>query len=237
MKPHIANQLQVYLAAISGHLTPKMVQCLASFMELCFLFRRNAITTTDIKRIQYELDRLHQLREVFIEAGVRADISLPRQHALLHYVTGIVNFGSPNGLCSSITESKHIVAVKNPWRRSSRYKALAQMVRTINRLDKLAALHRVYLKRGMMVGTTSAYMACTLHRDLPGSDSEAEVEDGHWQDDESDDKSDSDDKEDDDDVGPASGPSALSSVALASRPGMSRFTYLISHSVLRMISI
>jgi hypothetical protein len=214
-----------------------MVQCLASFMELCFLFCRNAITATDIKRIQYELDRLHQLREVFIEAGVRADISLPRQHALLHYVTGIMNFGSPNGLCSSITESKHIVAVKNPWRRSSRYKALAQMVRTINRLDKLAALHRVYLKQGMMVGTTSAYMACTLHRHLPGSDSEVEVEveDGHWQDDESDDESDSDDEEDDDDmgaVGPVSGPKALSSVALASRYRMSQLTYLISHRVL-----
>lgn len=201
-------------------------------MELCFLFRRNAITTTDIKRIQYELGRLHQLREVFIEAGVRADISLPRQHALLHYMTGIMNFGSPNGLCSSITESKHIVAVKNPWRRSSHYKALSQMVCTINRLDKLAALHRVYLKQGMIVGMTSAYMARTPHQDMPGSDSEPEVEDGHWRDDESDDESDSDDKEDDDDVGPVSGPRALSSVILASRCGMSQLAYLILHRVL-----
>jgi hypothetical protein len=69
---------------------------------------------TDINQIQYELDRL-QLCEVFIEVGVHADISLPQQHASLHYMTGIMNFGSPNGLCSLITESKHIVAVKNPW--------------------------------------------------------------------------------------------------------------------------
>jgi hypothetical protein len=187
-------------------------------MELCFLFRRNAITTTDIKQIQYELDRLHQLREVFIEAGVRADISLPHQHALLHYVIGITNFGSPNGLCSSITESKHIVAVKNPWRCSNRYKALAQMVHTINRLDKLAALHRVYIKQGMMVGTTSAYMARTLHKHLPGTvggdvEVTVTVEDQN----ESDDEGDGNLKEDDTDVGPVSGPRALSSVTLASR--------------------
>ena len=102
------------------------------------------------------------------------------------------------------------------------------MVCTINHLDKLAALHRVYLKWGMMVGTTLAYMARTPHQDLPGSDSEPEVEDGHWRDDESD----SDDKEDDNDVGPVSGPRALSSVTLASRRGMSQLAYLISHRVL-----
>jgi len=96
---------------------------------------------TDINQIQYELDHLHQLHKVFIEVGVQANISLPQQHALLHYMTGIMNFESPNGLCSSITKSKHIVAVKNPWQCSSHYKALAQMVCTINWFDKLAALH------------------------------------------------------------------------------------------------
>lgn len=199
----------MYLAAINGHVPPKMVQCLTALMELCFLFRRNAITTANIEQIRYELQRLHQLREVFIEAGVRADISLPRQHALLHYVTGIMLFGSPNGLCSSITESKHIVAVKQPWRRSSHYKALSQMVRTINRLDNLAALQRVYLKQGMMVGTTSAYIALTLRGH---SSDEAEVSRG--------DQGDSESKsEGDDDVGPISGPRALSAVTLASRQG------------------
>jgi hypothetical protein len=192
----------------------------------------------DIKQIQYELDRLHQLREVFVEAGVRANISLPRQHALLHYVTGITNFGSPNGLCSSITESKHIVAVKNPWRRSNRYNALAQMVRTINRLDKLAALHSVYVKQGMMVGTTSAYIARTLHKHLPGTvqvGSEVEVvvtvEDNQG---ESEVEGDGNLKEDDDseDVGPVSGPRALSSVTLASRYGKLAYLQVISHKVL-----
>jgi hypothetical protein len=204
---HIANKYgQVYLAAINGHVPPKMVQCLTALMELCFLFRRNAITTANIEQIRYELQRLHQLREVFIEAGVRADISLPRQHALLHYVTGIMLFSSPNGLCSSITESKHIVAVKQPWRCSSHYKALPQMVCTINRLDNLAALQRVYLKQGMMVGTTSAYIAHTLRGH---SSDEAEVSRGDQGDSES-------ESEGDDDVGPISGPRALSAVTLAS---------------------
>ena len=65
--------------------------------------------------------------------------SLPRQHSLVHYYINIQDFGAPNGLCSSITESHHITAVKKPWRRSNCYEALGQMLITNQRLDKLAA--------------------------------------------------------------------------------------------------
>jgi len=117
-------------------------------------------------------------------------------------------FGSPNGLCSSITELKHIVAVKDPWQWSSCYKALAQMLHTINQLDKLAALHRVFVQQGMMVGMTSAYIAHALSEQLDNEDEDTK------------DSEDARDAEDVDDVAPVSGPRALSSMALASHPGM-----------------
>ncbi|KAG1884298.1 hypothetical protein F4604DRAFT_1878722 [Suillus subluteus] len=55
-----------------------------------------------------------------------------------------------------ITEStltKHIKAVKEPWRRSSRYKALGQMLVTNQRLDKLAASCIDFKSCGMLNGT------------------------------------------------------------------------------------
>ena len=69
-----------------------------------------------------------------------------------HYSTLIKMFGAPNGLCSSITESRHIKAVKEPWRRSNRYEALGQMLVTNQRLDKLAAARVDYSMRGMLRG-------------------------------------------------------------------------------------
>ena len=42
------------------------------------------------------------------------NISLPQQHTLIHYIHSIMLFESLNGLCSSITESKHIKAMKEP---------------------------------------------------------------------------------------------------------------------------
>ena len=109
-------------------------------MDLCYIFRRNAITATALAMAKALLKQFHDLRRIFITENVRESISLPRQHALPHYLTSIVLFGSPNGLCSSITESKHIKSVKEPWRRSSRFRALIQMLRTIVRLEKLVAL-------------------------------------------------------------------------------------------------
>ena len=78
---------------------------------------------------------------------------LPQSHVAVYYMQLIWAFGAPNGLCSSITESKHIVAVKEPWRRSSRWHALRQMLITNSRLDKLAAAWADFTSRGMLEGT------------------------------------------------------------------------------------
>jgi hypothetical protein len=62
-------------------------------------------------------------------------------------------FGAPNGLCSSITESKHIKAVKQPWQCSSKYNALSQMLLTNQCLDKIAAARVDFTMHGMLKGS------------------------------------------------------------------------------------
>jgi hypothetical protein len=103
--------------------------------------------------LQDALSRFHQYREIFISTGIRDDFSLPRQHSLVHYHSLVRLFAAPNGLCTSIPESKHIRAVKEPWRRSSRNEALGQMLVTNQRLDQLAAARVDFSSRGMLQGT------------------------------------------------------------------------------------
>lgn len=151
--------MKVFLSAIAGYLPSTMVQSIATFMDVCYIARHNAITAPALEHFHESIENFHELRNIFIEAGVRDSISLPCQHALKHFYRSIHLFSSPNGLCSSITESKHIKAVKEPWRRSSRYQALIQMLRTLVQMDQMAALRRVFLDCGMLAGTTSSYMA------------------------------------------------------------------------------
>lgn len=128
-----------------------MLRALASFLEFCYIARRPRFSLRLLDQLEEELNSFHQSREIFQETGVRPKgISLPRQHSLVHYRSLIEEFGAPGGLCSSITESRHITAVKKPWRRSNRYNALGQMLQTNQRLDKLHALRVDFIKRKMI---------------------------------------------------------------------------------------
>ncbi|PBK83357.1 hypothetical protein ARMGADRAFT_1055759 [Armillaria gallica] len=158
--------MKVYLPAIAGHVPPPMVRALAAFMEFCYCVRRSVIDEENLIKIDTSVANFHHEREIFHEVrsdGKRTDaFSLPRQHALSHFRhliqdpafhNTIQEFGAPNGLCSSITESKHIKVVKEPWRHSSRFEALAQMLLINERLDKLAAVRVDFQVRGMLDGS------------------------------------------------------------------------------------
>ncbi|KAG1867408.1 hypothetical protein F4604DRAFT_2022004 [Suillus subluteus] len=116
--------MKVYLPAIRGHVPTDVVHAFHAFLEFCYLVWHNIITESTLVQIQEALDQFHQYREIFKTTGVIPTFSLPRQHSCSHYILLIRLFGAPNGLCSSITETKHIKAVKEPWRHSSCYKAL-----------------------------------------------------------------------------------------------------------------
>ena len=130
-----------------------MVCTIRALLDFCYIARRDVHDTHTLTALDDALQRFHHHREIFRESGIRMDFNLPRQHSLIHYLKLIRAFGAPNGLCSSITESKHIKAVKEPWRRSSRFEALRQMLLTNQRLDKLAAARVDFTERGMLKGT------------------------------------------------------------------------------------
>src|SRR6266849_2323549 len=147
-----------------------MVQTIRAFLEFCYTARRDVHDTNSLEALDDALQRFYHHREVFRTSGVRADgFNLPRQHSLIHYVKLIRAFGALNGLCSSITESKHIKAVKEPWQHSRCFEALSQMLLTNQRLDKLAAARVDFADRGMLQGTLKQFLCkrFRFHDDNP----------------------------------------------------------------------
>ena len=130
-----------------------MIRAIRAFLDFCYIARREFHTEESLQELENALKDFHLYREVFVEYGIRVGLSLPRQHSLKHYPDSVWAFGSPNGLCSSITESRHITAVKKPWRRSNHNDALGQMLVTNQRLDKLAAARVDFTTRGMLSST------------------------------------------------------------------------------------
>lgn len=132
--------MKVFLPAIKGLVPDGMVRAIAAFLEFCYIVRRSQLDTKSLDQLDDALARFHAEREIFLELGIRDNFNLPRQHSLNHYRLLVQMFGAPNGICSSITESKHISAVKDAWRRSSRNEPLGEMLLINQRTDKLSIM-------------------------------------------------------------------------------------------------
>ena len=128
-----------------------LVLCaLHAFLDFCYIAHQNFLTEHDLDQLKDAASCFHQYCEAFIDSGVWKDFLMPRQHSLMHYHALIQLFGAPNGLCSSITESKHIWAVKEPWCQSNCWKALSQMLVMNQWLDQLAAAWSDFSQCGML---------------------------------------------------------------------------------------
>lgn len=188
-----------------------MVQCIAALLDFAYIARRPTHDADSLTSLGEALERFHDLRTVFQEVGVRLNnFSLPRQHALIHYTRGIKLFGSPNGLCSSITESKHIDAVKRTWRASSRNNPLQQMLLMNDRALKISSARSDFGHRGMLAGDVLSYVnfGDMLHA--------IQEEEGDGEDER---RRQEADRGQDDDEFDAEGERADTIVTLASRPG------------------
>lgn len=142
------------MPAIEGLVPQDIIRCFNAYLDFCYIARASVFTQSTLDLLDKALRRFHEYRQVFQTTGIRdptsAGFSLPRQHAMVHYRQHIENFGAPNGLCSSITESRHISAVKRPWRRSSRYNAIHQIMRTNCRAEKLTAARAFFTSHRML---------------------------------------------------------------------------------------
>ncbi|KAI6019111.1 hypothetical protein EDC04DRAFT_2869953 [Pisolithus marmoratus] len=131
--------MKVYLPAIEGHVPKEIVCTFYAFLECCYIVWQNVLMEQDLDNLDEALAQFYWYREVFKTTSVITTFSLLHQHAMKHYRQLIQLFGALNGLCSSITESKHVKAVKKPYWCTNKYCALGQMLLINQCLDKLAA--------------------------------------------------------------------------------------------------
>ena len=139
----------MFLPAIADYVPSKMVRAIAAFMDFCYIVRQSTLDEADFIAMDKALKSFEAECTIFEEVQIRPNgISILQIHALQHYQHLVQQFGAPNGLCTSITESKHIEAVKKPWRRSNCHEALGQMLVTNQRLDNLAHFRANQFARG-----------------------------------------------------------------------------------------
>ena len=144
--------MKVYLPSIEGHVPPEMIHAVCDLIKFSYLVHQDIHDTDLIQALCDVLKSFYNNCEIFKSLGIIQHFNYPCQHALKHYVHVIHEYGSPNGLCSSMTDNKHIKAVKKPWRCSNRYNMIKQMLLTNQWLDKLSASCAHFTMNGMLQG-------------------------------------------------------------------------------------
>lgn len=62
--------MKVYLPAIAGHVPTEMVQCISTFLDVCYIIRHADITVDTLKEFDTALAKFHHHCEVFRTTGV-----------------------------------------------------------------------------------------------------------------------------------------------------------------------
>ena len=109
-----------------------MVKTLQAFLDFCYIIWHDVHNTQSLKALEDALDHFHKHHEIFQTSCVHPnDFNLPQSHAGVHYLCLIWAFGAPNGLCSSITELKHIKNLGADWVIGMCYSRCLQHISTL----------------------------------------------------------------------------------------------------------
>ena len=126
--------------------------CLSIGLKFCYIVQHSILTEDDLEKLQDVLVHFHCYQSVFVTDGVcKKGISLPRQHALVHYHALIQLFGAPKGLCTSLSESKHKDSTKVMYHHSNQNNPLGGQMLVENMwIYQLCATSGKYMKLGML---------------------------------------------------------------------------------------
>jgi hypothetical protein len=104
-------------------------------------------TTSTLQEMDIALAAFHRYCQIFEDINICSDsFGMPQQLSFVHYTSNICLFGVLTGLNSAITKSKHIKAVKEPWRELNRVHTINQMITKNSWLSQMAALQAEFAR-------------------------------------------------------------------------------------------
>jgi hypothetical protein len=142
------NMAKVLLGCIVGSKmdkdNPKGVLACKAILDFISLAQYGSHDDVTLGYMDAALKAWEKNRHFFIEARVRADFDIPKFHSLLHYLQCVRDFGTTDNYNTEMFERLHIDFAKKGWRASNKKDAVPQMVKWLQRQEKVAALERLF---------------------------------------------------------------------------------------------
>ncbi|KAH9829182.1 uncharacterized protein C8Q71DRAFT_693096, partial [Rhodofomes roseus] len=128
---------RVFLGVLMGRADAEVVRAVRAVLDFINLAALHSHTTETLALLRQSLDDFHAYKNVFIELGARTQshFNIPKLHAIEHYATMILKFGSADGFNTESPERLHIDYAKDAYRASNHKDYVAQMVTWLRRQE------------------------------------------------------------------------------------------------------
>ncbi|KAF7981243.1 hypothetical protein HWV62_34611 [Athelia sp. TMB] len=140
------RDVERYMVAVIADATPKQfTTSIRAMMDFRYLAQAPTVNDNDCTHIEAALAEFHQHKQAILDAGARVGKGnrpinnwyIPKLEMLHSVVQNIQDNGAANQFSADITENGHITLVKDPARGGNNQDYEAQIVRALDRTDKL----------------------------------------------------------------------------------------------------
>ncbi|KAM6490958.1 hypothetical protein JOM56_013578 [Amanita muscaria] len=122
-----------------------LIRAVRALLDFMFLAQLQVISSHDLESMESCLKSFHENKAIFVDLGIRDHFTIPKLHALVHYVTSIQLFGSTDNYNTQHTERLHIDYTKEAYRATNTRDEYPQMTAWLERREKVDR-HEKYIK-------------------------------------------------------------------------------------------
>ncbi|KAM6489030.1 hypothetical protein JOM56_015520 [Amanita muscaria] len=134
---------RIILGVVSDIRLP--VRAVRALLDFIFLSQLPAISMQDLKYMESSLKSFHENKAIFVDLGICDNFTIPKLHALEHYITSIQLFGSTDNYNTQHTERLHIDYTKEAYRATNTRDEYPQMTAWLERQEKIER-HEKYIQ-------------------------------------------------------------------------------------------
>ncbi|KAF7981980.1 hypothetical protein HWV62_30801 [Athelia sp. TMB] len=140
------RDVERYMVSVIADATPKsFTTTIRAMMDFRYLAQAPRVDDNDCEHIEAALSEFHQHKQAILDAGARVGKGsrpinnwyIPKLEMLHSVVQNIRDNGAASQFSADITENGHITMVKDPARGGNNQDYEAQIVRALDRTDKL----------------------------------------------------------------------------------------------------
>ncbi|KAK0220172.1 hypothetical protein IW262DRAFT_1448538 [Armillaria fumosa] len=154
---------KVFLAVMAETKVDKcVVIAMRSTLDFIYFTSLQSHTSLTLASLSHALNKLHHVKDIFLETGTHEHFNIPKFHAMQHYVALICRFGSANGFNTESPERLHIDYAKDTYRASNRWDYTIQMTRWLSQQEAVDRFTSYidWWKAGLYSSNGAIYIPC-----------------------------------------------------------------------------